>query len=485
MANITTRVEELLIEAGAELYVRGTALVRPLQESQIASNGQTTRTVALHEVEKVYLRDRMNKAIRFERFDMKAKDWVTANAPMDVAETLLARKGEWKMPPVGGVINCPTLRPDGTILSERGYDEQTGLILFGGVELPKMPDKPTRQQAVRALAQIDELIAEFPFVDEPSKSVARSSLITPVVRGCMSVAPLHVISAPAAGTGKSYVVDLGTAIALGERCSVMSVSSNLEETEKRLGAKAMAGHPIISLDNVNGELGGDALCQLVSQPICEIRVLGFSKMPRVVNRFCVFANGNNITLRGDLTRRALTCRLDAKVEKPFERPFKAKPFERIISNRGVYVAACLTIVQAFFAAGRPKQRLAPMNSFEDWSETVRSALVWLGCADPAITVGTSQADDPERQAIATFIAAMQSEVGVGQLSAITAAQMIARAHEKVALREALSALPIKAGSSLSLGKWLKKSQDRQIGAVALKAVEMRAGYVGYYAEVVQ
>jgi putative DNA primase/helicase len=38
---------------------------------------------------------------------------------------------------------------------------------------------------------------------------------------------------------------------------VMAAGRTEEETEKRLGAALLAGQPIINIDNVNGELGGD------------------------------------------------------------------------------------------------------------------------------------------------------------------------------------------------------------------------------------
>ncbi len=52
-------------------------------------------------------------------------------------------------------------------------------------------------------------------------------------------------------------------------------------------------------------------------------------------------------------------------------------------------------LRAYFAAGRPNgaPRLA---SFEGWSDTVRSALIWLGKADPVASMELARAEDPER-----------------------------------------------------------------------------------------
>src|SRR4051812_47977606 len=78
---------------------------------------------------------------------------------------------------------------------------------------------------------------------------------------------------------------------------------------------------ILSVDNVNGELGGDLLCQLMDRPFVRVRRLGFSEAPEIECRAMAFATGNNITLVGDMTRRTVLCTLDAGVERPELRRF--------------------------------------------------------------------------------------------------------------------------------------------------------------------
>ena len=58
----------------------------------------------------------------------------------------------------------------------------------------------------------------------------------------------------------------------------------------------------------------------------------------------------------------------------------------VMADRGKYIAACLTICRAYIAAGRP-DKLPKLASFGGWSDTVRSALVWLGEADPVKSHG--------------------------------------------------------------------------------------------------
>ena len=127
-----------------------------------------------------------------------------------------------------------------------------------------------------------------------------------------------------------------------------------EETEKRLGALLRDGVPIVSIDNVNGELGGDFLCQVTERPLVRAAHSRCQRSAEFECRAAVFATGNNLTLVGDMTRRAVLCSLDAGVEQPELREFTFDPVARVMENRGAYVAAILTIAMAYWAAGSPK-----------------------------------------------------------------------------------------------------------------------------------
>jgi len=93
----------------------------------------------------------------------------------------------------------------------------------------------------------------------------------------------------------------------------------------------------------------------------------------------MFATGNNLVVIGDMTRRTLVCSLDAGVERPENRTFKAPdPIDVVRGDRAKYVVAALTVLRAYHVAGRPEQGTIPLGSFEVWSRRVRDALIWLG-----------------------------------------------------------------------------------------------------------
>jgi hypothetical protein len=280
---------------------------------------------------------------------------------------------------------------------------------------------------------------------------------------------MHVITKPDSGTGASYLQDLVAAIAIGDRCPVMSLSPNMEENEKRLMSAAIAQQPIIALDNVTTLLMGDFLCQVTERPLLQARRLGRTELVNINNSFCVFANGNNLTIGGDAVRRTIQVALDADVENPETRNFARNPVGEALADRGRYIAAVLTIAHAYRVAGSPS-RLPPRASYEAWSDIVRSPLAWLDYPDPVASVERMRSEDPVRAARAevfsTWAKEPQAYVGYRTSELIAAAEAANENGERLRpdLWAALYAVATpKNGDGVidrtKLGRWLRTHTD--------------------------
>ena len=114
------------------------------------------------------------------------------------------------------------------------------------------------------------------------------------------------------------------------------------------------------------------------------------------------------------------------MERPEFRQFDFDPVERVLANRGAYIAAALTICRAYFVAGRAQQRAPRLASFEGWSDTVRSALIWLGNADPVKSMESARAEDPERVEINDMLEAWGRVIGIGGGARVKVADVIVR-----------------------------------------------------------
>jgi putative DNA primase/helicase len=405
--------EAALIAADMPVYQRGGYLVRPGKREVTASSGRTILAAGLSEITLPSMIDLLCQAVAWEKWDARSDEWVPCNPPGLAAQVILARGGQWNFKSIAGVITTPTLRPDGSVLSKPGYDAATRLFYLPDPSLRLDANRlPTsRAHAEDAIEELEGLLSGFPMVGAVDKSVVLSAMITPVVRGIMSVSPLHAFRAATAGSGKSYLADVASAISAGRPCPVVSAGYTEEETEKRLVGLLLGGYPLLSLDNVNGELGGDLLCQAAERPLLRVRELGKSGLIEIENRATIFANGNNMRIRGDMTRRTLLANLDAGVERPELRKFDFDPVETVLADRKLYVAAALTIVRSFLLSDE-KVALSPIASFEDWSRTVRAAIVWLGRADPCNSMEEARDDDPVLIDLREVLVHASSAVGV-------------------------------------------------------------------------
>jgi putative DNA primase/helicase len=184
------------------------------------------------------------------------------------------------------------------------------------------------------------------------------------------------------GTGKSKLVDLAAMIAIGHEAPVLAQGKTEEEMEKRLGAALLAGDTLVSFDNCEQQLGGELLCQALTQPRLKIRILGKSENAFVPTNAAFFATGNNLEVIGDMTRRTLVCSLDARVERPETRIFKnTDPVEVVRDNRAKYVVAALTILRAYHVATAAQRCRTPRSALSR-SGRVGCATRLSGSANP-------------------------------------------------------------------------------------------------------
>jgi len=480
LPEVVDLAEQALMAAGAPLYQRGSMVVRPSRTKVLIADGKKTPAQRLVHVKSHHIAEAMTSVARWQRFDGRRGEWVASDCTQRIADTYLAREGMWKLRVLTGLINCPTLRPDGSILDLPGYDAATGMLFDPQDDcFPSISPEPDREEALRALAYLRALIDTFPFVGDADRSVALSGILTTAIRRSIPTAPLHAFNAPVAGSGKSLLVDIASMIASGRPAAVIAQGKTEEEMEKRLGAAFIAGDALISIDNCEIPLGGELLCQALTQTTLKVRVLGKSLNAEVPSNAAVFATGNNLTLAGDMTRRAIRCSLDPGVERPELREFDRDPLATVQAARGEYAIAALTVLRAYHVAGRPQQA-TPLGSFVDWSRWVRDALIWLGEADPCSTMEEVRGADPKLEALTMVIEQWQAVLGERRVSV---KEVIEAAVEQAPslfgrpefrhpdFREALLVVAGDGGAinSRRLGKWLGANQNRIIDGMKIVA----------------
>lgn len=463
--------EAALLASSVPIYQSAGRLVQPIRLDNSESDDGVNRNAGallIRELKPHRLRELMISAANFVKLvtTKEGTETVPTAPPMSFAFSYAAREGIWRMPVLRGVIECPTLRPDGTVLADDGYDFASGLILnTGGATFGAVSDSPSRADAVAAIGRLKEVIENFPFVDMPSRSVAISAMLTVVCRKSLRTAPLHGFSAPTMGSGKSLLADVISMIATGRDAPVMTQGATEEEDEKRLLSVLLQGDPVVVIDNVIRPVTGDALCSVLTSETWQGRPLGQTGLVRVPTRTLFIANGNNLQFREDMSTRAILCTIDAGVEKPEARTFDVDLRVEVPRRRGELVAAALTVLRAFVVAGRPGARdLEPFGRFEEWSNLVRGALVWVGEADPCATRANVAVGDSAREELATLMDAWEAVIGFGTV--LTAAEIERRGDTfhgqsgAEALAVALRGCCPRGVNAKSIGIYLSNKADR-------------------------
>jgi hypothetical protein len=327
------------------------------------------------------LRGRLTRAADFFRCN-EGGSLSPIDPPVGVVRDIMAL-GEWSFPGLAGVVEVPVLRPDGTILSDVGYDPVSRLFYLpsGQFEIPPIPSEPTQADIAAAVAVVDEAIGEFPYETPASKSNAIAALLTPIVRPAISgPVPLALLDAPQQGTGKSLLSSVIALVATGRPNAMMAAPNNDEEWRKRITATLYSGTNVITIDNIEGQLKAPSLANVLTAEVWTDRILGRSEAIELPQLATWLATGNNIRLGGDLQRRAYWIRLDAKSGTPWlGREFKHSNLKGWVGeNRGRIIGALLTLARAWFAGGRPRATSPVLGSYESWSITIGGILEHAG-----------------------------------------------------------------------------------------------------------
>ena len=401
----------------------------------------------------------------WERLDMRFKDLCRIDPPARHATVLLDSTGYQHLPVLFGLARQPYLRPDGSLMQIPGYDSATGMFgVFKQGEF-SVPDLPTLADAQAALEVIKEPLTEFSFASETDRSTALAAILSATVRPSLSHAPMVHVRAPAVGSGKSYLCELITAFATPQRGTPTTVPADDEECRKLLLAELLRGPAVIEFDNLTSDLlAHKSLCTTLTSEFFSGRILGVSKTATVSTRTLFLSSGNNVGPVHDMARRCVTINLDPGCEVPAARTFTRPDLVReVLSQRGRYVSAALTILRAWVVAGRPKSQCKSLAGFGDWSDLCRQPLLWLGLSDPAESVFLAMAEDPDRETLGRLLTAWHDAFGKTATmvrEAVNSALTYASVHQE--LREVLRDIADERGeiNRRKLGWWIKRHAGR-------------------------
>jgi len=288
------------------------------------------------------------------------------------------------LPYLKRIVEAPIFSFDGHLHKEEGYSRKSKTILrMGNLKLPDVPECPSMANVNEAIKLLDELLVDFPFVGHAEKAHAFAAMMLPFIREMIKgPTPLHSIEASTPGTGKSLLARLLQVPAMARETAVMTEGRDEDDWRKRLSTKLMTGSTYIILDNIRRKLDSSVLSAAISTPRWEDRLLGGNTLLSLPVNSVWLVTGNNIQMSSELVRRTIRIRLDARTDRPWERPKESFKHPRIVEwaqkNRPRLIWAILVIVQNWLANGKPEAPIQPLGSFEEWSRIMGAILASAG-----------------------------------------------------------------------------------------------------------
>jgi hypothetical protein len=379
------------LAADTEIFQRGNILVRVLRDEQLQDGiTRCNGSAVITRLPMASLRERMTKFATFTQFTRRGDVVAEVAAhPTPWLVGAIDARGDWPgIRHLSAVSDVPILRADGTLWQTAGYDPKTGVLFDPCGSFPLIPDGVALDDADVALTALMEIVHDFRFENDDHRAAWLAGLLTPLARFAFDgPSPLFLIDANVRGAGKGLLAQTIGQVVLGREMPVSSYSHDSEEMRKKITAIALAGDRMVHLDNLEGSFGNDTLDRALTTTRWKDRILGKSEQVDLPLIPVWYGTGNNVAVAADTTRRIIHIRLDVMNEHPEDRTDFKHPdlIGWLRQERPRLLTSALTILAAYFNAGRQTHNLTPFGSFEGWSRLVREAVVWVGLPDPCRT----------------------------------------------------------------------------------------------------
>jgi hypothetical protein len=375
---------------------------------------QERNALTILEVRAPWLTTRLGRTVQYmgpsagkpgKKPSLKPKD-----VPVPLVMQILGDETHWQFPALFSTIEAPTLRADGSILDEPGYDPASGIFFDpGDTVFPKISPNPSAAEGRAAIKYVDdEILGCFPFVDQEghegvSRAVALAMLLTGPVRRGLKIAPSFAADSNEPESGKSMLLKAAGALMTGREIAGRPFSDNEEERRKSLGTAYVEARPVLFFDNVDCVIEGPSLEMALTTPMFEDRKLGSHEGIAAPTNALTLFSANHVSVGGDgMTTRVLVSRIvptkklaQRLTDGDFKHPHL---IDWIIENRPRLIAAVLIALRAFIVHG--KAGMPPtISRFPEWGSLIGNALIWYGYADPTQGGDAIREADPVKEAM--------------------------------------------------------------------------------------
>jgi len=268
---------------------------------------------------------------------------------------------------------------------KRGYNPDLRLLLDADFKLREMP-------LDEALAMLNDIVRDFPFADDQSRTHWWARLITPMCRGIMGFGakvPLWMFLGNRMRAGKDYLNGVAQTLYYGNSYEDPAIpKGDSEETRKRITTALSAGRRSIHVANQQDYLEDAAFIAAITSPVVCDRRLGSNDASAQLEfrNELEFSMSGNVGLqwREDLTPRMRVIGLSYYEEDANSRKFHYPDLHGYVKeNREALLSAVYTLLLNWKKQGCPAG--GTFTSFPIWARVVGGVLqaARLGdCTEP-------------------------------------------------------------------------------------------------------
>lgn len=416
------------------------------------------------------MREIMGHWMKWQKREMDGRAgwrWKDRNCRVDVVRSVLNSQVK-PLPILKQIVHVPTFSADGHLNDSPGYSEKTGLYYSPArnfIARP-LPERVSTADLREARRIIEDVLIDFPFVNDADRHNAIGLFLTPFVRQMIAgPTPNHLISASTPGSGKGLLTHVLLSPAIGNNFGILTAPKGEDDWRKQLTAALLSGRPAIQIDNLLGPLDSGVLAAALTAEIWDDRILGSSKLAFIPVRSIFVTTANNPQVSTEIARRCVEIRITPDTDAPEERTNFRHPDlkEYVDETRADLVWAAHILTRHWLEAGRPAFTGRLLGSFENYSRVVGGILQAAGY-DQFLQNFAIFKDrvDLEREARAAFCHHWftKAEKGSNDRSATS---YVTGSDVLFGYAHAIDGIPIADGTQraqqISFGRWLNGSLD--------------------------
>lgn len=353
--------------------------------------------------------------ILFEKRDKDSDHPLKVTLPIEGANTILAATPFRRaLRPLTAInpVRKPVVRKSGEIeLLPYGYDDETGVFTVdSGIQYDQEMDVEA------AVGTMNREFGWAPVTDPRSFSVLVAGFLALYVShlpGAESLRPGFVARGNKPGCGKSVIVKAWQYPVLGRAPAVKMKQG--EQLDKEMEAFAIAGVPVIFLDNVYGSLKSATIDQMLTSEEGAGRAMGGHGTFVAKNRALLFISANQIEGNEDAERRFLLMDLfehnDITERRPDEDALLDDSRMKTVAWRSRMLAVCWAFVRHWHEQGMPKGSVQ-LQSFERYSWLLGGIVEAAGYVNPFTRPEVQVSLNPEQAEFGELMEAVLEEMGL-------------------------------------------------------------------------